>query len=87
MWNIFDQWEMYMKNKDDREPMETLHEAARRFGNRSCSIYSNNKFIYYLIFQTQTSINFIQLKSYMGLIDEKIETVHEEKAAIPFRYY
>ena len=43
------------------------------------AIYSIFKLIYYFKFQAESSIDFIQLESYIGKIDEPIETVHEEK--------
>jgi len=40
MWKIFDQLEIYMMKKgDDCNPIETLHEAAGRFGNQARAIY------------------------------------------------
>jgi len=65
-----------MKRSDDRKPMATLHKARGRFGNQGrCTrrLYSIFKF------QAESSMDFIQLESYMGRIDEKIESAHEAK--------
>ena len=48
MWNSFDLLEMYAKKIDDRNPMETLHEASGRFGNRARAIYFIFKFMHTL---------------------------------------
>ncbi len=39
MWSIFDQFESYTKKSEDHEPIEMLHGAAGRFGNRARAIF------------------------------------------------
>ena len=39
MWSIFDQLESYTKKCEDYEPIEMLHGAAGRFGNRERAIF------------------------------------------------
>ena len=39
IWNILHQLEMYMRNGDDHKPIEMLHEAAGRFGNRTRALF------------------------------------------------